>query len=151
MMALPAMTMTGLKTCRGVTTQVRLNGEDVLLDETIHLPRGHLPAQNIFTDSVSEVFPFQAALRVVMLVQVLEEFTGFGFSQGDFNFVGGAVNILHRPHQRHSAFPIALQDCLRSSVAFQSWRQSLDHFFDVLQVHGQKWLRQHDNCVRVCF
>jgi hypothetical protein len=53
-----------------------VNGEEVLFHEPLEFCLGEFTAQSVFLDVTGHVHPFDAALLVVVVVQLLEDFDG---------------------------------------------------------------------------
>ena len=87
-----------------------VNGEDVPHHELGHFTAGHFAAQDPIVDVVRDVFPPYAELGVMLVMEGLQDTHGLTVGQSHGSFIGGSVNVLHRPDQSHPRSPIPLQD-----------------------------------------
>ena len=100
------------------------------MNEAVKLPLANVPAQAALLDDVGKVGPAQTVLRVVLLVENGKEGAGLLFSQHRLGFIGGAVNILGGPQQRHLVGPVFVEQVFSLGDALQRWTQGGQQFSD---------------------
>ena len=115
-----------------------LNRDDVLAHKPLQFSPGHLPSRFIQVQMVPEVAPSNPQLHVVLFVQSLEDFDGFGSGQNPFPFIRGSVHIFFFPNQSHFSFPIAFEYGLGFGRVFKDGGELANHLNDVVVVHRRE-------------
>jgi hypothetical protein len=84
---------------------------------------------------IPEIQPLQASLRIVLLVQGLEDLNRFFIRQNSLSFVRGSVHLFNRPDQSQSSLPEAIQNFLGFIRVIQDGGELANHLNDVMVVH----------------